>query len=153
MLPFVPRDLVTAASVLDEIARAQRTHGIEGATFLGGEPFLQAKGLAEVAAGMQDLGLSVMVFSGYTLEQLERLQPEGYEDLLRSTDLLVDGPYRREQPETRRLWVGSTNQRFHYLSDRYDASVEVAEVQASHHVEIRLGLNGRVTFNGWPQKA
>ena len=39
-------------------------------------------------------------------------------ELLAETDVLVDGPYRRELPETRRRWIGSANQRVHFLSDR-----------------------------------
>lgn len=79
---------------------------------------LQAQGLAEVAKGAQTLGLSVMVFSGYTMSELGEMQLPGVEQLLRYTDVLVDGPYEANKPDKTRRWVGSTNQQFHYLTRR-----------------------------------
>src|SRR5208337_2328730 len=45
--------------------------GIEGVTLLGGEPTSHSHVAAKLAKGVQRLGLSVMVFSGYTLPQLK----------------------------------------------------------------------------------
>ena len=42
---------------------------VEGITLLGGEPFEQAAGLAELARRAHASGLTVMVFSGFTLEE------------------------------------------------------------------------------------
>src|SRR5690606_38213583 len=87
---------------------------------LGGEPFAQAEALADVARRVREqAGLSAMVFTGYTLEQLRAAQRPDWDALLGATDLLVDGLYVREQFETRRRWIGSANQRAHFLTDRY----------------------------------
>jgi anaerobic ribonucleoside-triphosphate reductase activating protein len=72
ILQLVERELVSAASVLEWLENAHQTFDLEGVTFLGGEPMLQAQGLV-VAQGAQSLGLSVMVFSGYTLKELDEL--------------------------------------------------------------------------------
>lgn len=93
-------------------------------TFLGGEPFLQARGLAVVAEGVSRAGLSVITFTGYTVQELHELSPAGTQELLAWTDVLVDGPYEISCPDNSRNWVGSTNQKFHYLTDRYNASIE-----------------------------
>src|SRR5262245_23982306 len=58
---------VSPRQIIDEVCAAR---DIEGITLLGGEPFDQAAALAEVARGARDLGLSVMSFSGYRLEDL-----------------------------------------------------------------------------------
>src|SRR5688572_12065945 len=79
---------------------------IEGVTFLGGEPFEQAGALSHVASGARDLGLTVMIFSGYTLEELRARTEPGTEGLLRVTDVLVDGRYDAARPERTRRWVG-----------------------------------------------
>ena len=124
---------------------------IEGVTFLGGEPFEQAAPLARFAAGARDLGLSVMVFSGFTLEELRARTDAGTRDLLRVIDVLVDGRYDAARPEPRRLWVGSDNQRFHYLTDRYSREIEVpAADRPLREVEVRIGPDGRIQSNGWP---
>ena len=114
-LKIVERDLLSSSRMIDRILAAHEASSLEGVTFLGGEPFLQAQGLAEVAEGVSRAGLSVMVFSGYTIQELDDLALPGTKALLDWTDVLVDGPYEASSPDLQRNWVGSTNQRFHYL--------------------------------------
>ena len=150
-LQLVERELVSAASVLEWLENAHHAHDLEGATFLGGEPMLQAQGLTIVAQGAQSLGLSVMVFSGYTKNELDMLQLPGFDQLLRYTDVLVDGPYEVNLPEQNRRWAGSTNQKFHYLTTRYDARIE-SNGEVERVLELRLKTDGSVFVNGWPEK-
>ena len=150
-LKLVERELVSTSSVLDWLANAHHAHDLEGVTFLGGEPMLQAQGLAVVAQGAQSLGLSVMVFSGYTKAELEELQLPGSVQLLQYTDVLVDGPYEANLPEHSRRWAGSTNQQFHYLTARYDSRIECSG-DVERALEIRLRADGSVFVNGWPDK-
>ena len=89
-----------------------------------------------------------MVFTGHTLEDARRL-PEAAE-LLAETDILVDGPYVREQPETRRRWIGSTNQRVHFLSDR--CSADDPRWLLPNTLEIRL-RGPDLTVNGFPARS
>src|SRR5262249_61154693 len=98
-----------------------RADGIEGITLLGGEPLAHADGAAALAGDVRGRGLSIMVFSGYTLEQARAMADPHVDALLARTDILVDGPYVRELPDTTRRWIGSTNQRIHFLTDRYRA--------------------------------
>ncbi|MGY3855134.1 4Fe-4S single cluster domain-containing protein [Aeromonas aquatilis] len=150
-LQLVERELVSTSSVLDWLANAHHVHDLEGVTFLGGEPMLQAQGLAVVAQGAQSLGLSVMVFSGYTKTELDAMQLPGVDQLLRYTDVLVDGPYEASLPEISRRWVGSTNQQFHYLTERYDAQIEKRDA-VERLIEVRINSDGTVFVNGWPEK-
>ena len=150
-LQLVERELVSTSSVLDWLANAHHVHDLEGVTFLGGEPMLQAQGLAVVAQGAQSLGLSVMVFSGYTKTELDAMQLPGVDQLLRYTDVVVDGPYEASLPEISRRWVGSTNQQFHYLTERYDAQIEKRDA-VERLIEVRINSDGTVFVNGWPEK-
>jgi anaerobic ribonucleoside-triphosphate reductase activating protein len=150
-LQFVERELVSAESVLDWLSNAHKAYALEGVTFLGGEPMLQAQGLALVAQGAQALGLSVMVFSGYTRAELNELQLPGADQLLFNTDVLVDGQYEANLPDHSRLWIGSTNQQYHYLSSRYDPRIEKDEA-VERAIEVHIGSNGSVFVNGWPEK-
>jgi anaerobic ribonucleoside-triphosphate reductase activating protein len=149
-LKIVERDIVSADSVLRNLVQAKARFELEGVTFLGGEPFLQAQGLAVVAAGARESGLSVMVFTGFTLDELRELAMPSTEELLRQTDVLVDGPYDAMLPDAERNWVGSANQRFHYLSDRYDQAIESGPTGADRSIECRIEADGRVVVNGWP---
>jgi anaerobic ribonucleoside-triphosphate reductase activating protein len=116
-------------------------------TLLGGEPLAHAAGAAALAGAVRRRGLSVMVFTGYTLAEARRLPDPAVADLLSLTDLLVDGPYRRELPEPRRRWIGSANQEIHFLTDRYRADDPCW--RRPNTLEIRL-QGGEVVINGFP---
>ncbi len=139
---------VTVDALATRIGQA-RALGVEGITFLGGEPFEQATALAALAGHARSLGLTVMVFSGYTLDDL-RARPDAAA-LLAQVDLLVDGPYDRTQPEPAppvgRRWIGSANQRMHYLTAAY--APEDPRMREANTIEIRLSKQG-LLINGWP---
>lgn len=147
-LPIRPAQIITPAELIGRILDAKTKHNIEGITLLGGEPFLQATGLAEVAECVQAAELSVMIFTGYVLEELVEDRFSGAERLLASTDVLVDGEYEKNQPENQRNWAGSTNQRFHYLSDFYDSCIETSPQAVTN--EWRIDANGKIVDNGLP---
>ncbi len=144
-----PRQIVDTGEVMHWILDSKRLNGIEGVTFLGGEPLLQAKGLSDIAAACRREGLSVVTFSGYTLEEIWEMDLPGAGRLLELTDLLIDGPYLSEKPETERNWAGSTNQEFHFLSDRYGPGIE-RDPAFRRGVELRIGRDGSIQANGWP---
>lgn len=150
MLPFSGGRLVALADVLTQVRQARAHDDIEGITLLGGEPTAHAAAAAPLARAVQSLGLTVMVFSGYTLEELRRQAEPAVDELLAHTDLLVDGPYRRDQPETRRRWIGSTNQRIHFLSGRYRADDPCWD--RPNTLEIRWH-DRELTVNGFPARA
>src|SRR5262249_9678131 len=112
-LPFRGGQTNTLCEMSEWLGRAREETGIEGITLLGGEPFAHAVAAAALAREARQRGLSVMVFSGYTIEQLREMSEPGGGELLGLTDILVDGPYIREQPDTERRWVGSENQPAH----------------------------------------
>ena len=148
MLPFEGGESLPLAEVLRQV-RAAVELGVEGITLLGGEPLAHAAGAAELARAVRALGLSVMVFSGYSLAEARRLDDPAVADLLTHTDILVDGPYVREQPETRRRWIGSANQQIHFLSERY--RVDDPRWLRPNTLEIRLD-GGELTVNGFPAR-
>jgi len=61
---FSPRTIIDADEIFQHVLNAVTTHGVEGVTFLGGEPMLQARGLSRVASLCQENEVSVMVFTG-----------------------------------------------------------------------------------------
>jgi anaerobic ribonucleoside-triphosphate reductase activating protein len=92
---------------------------VTGLTFSGGEPMLQAAGLAAVARlARRQRELSIICYTGFTLEQLRARPPgPGVEDLLAEIDVLIDGPYVAALNDQRGL-RGSINQTVHYLTNR-----------------------------------
>jgi anaerobic ribonucleoside-triphosphate reductase activating protein len=123
--------------------------GVEGFTFLGGEPFDQSDNLSDLAERAQSAGLGVITFTGYTYESLIA-ESEGHRRLIAATDLLVDGPYVASIPEIERALVGSANQRFLQLTDRYKSYNPVAE---PNRVDVRIAADGTVDFAGFLDSA
>ncbi|MBQ4162555.1 MAG: radical SAM protein [Parabacteroides sp.] len=90
--------------------------GFTGITISGGEPFLQAANLAKLIHLIREENneFTVIVFTGFYHRELNWKEAE---DLLKVTDLLIDGPYLQEQICNKGL-RGSTNQQFHFLTNR-----------------------------------
>ncbi len=83
------------------------------------------------------------------MSEIQEMNLLGVDHLLQYTDLLIDGPYEAMNPDGSRNWVGSTNQNFIYLSNRYDSTIE-KQNNATREVEWRISADGRITANGWP---
>lgn len=88
---------------------------LDGVTFSGGEPFVQAEALAELARAIHALGgLDIVTYTGYTLEQLldGMEQNPAWRALLEETDILIDGPFLEAQKSYEVRFRGSRNQRY-----------------------------------------
>lgn len=134
--------LVSVDALLEQVAQ---TPEIEGVSILGGEPVQQAD-LAAFCAGVQALGLTVMLYSGYRRAEIEARAPS----LLDHVDLLVDGRFDGTKLDHTRRWIGSTNQELHFLSDAYRP--DDPRFTEANTVELRWGPDGLVV-NGWPDAA
>lgn len=115
------------------------TKGIEGVTFLGGEPFEQPQALEYLAREVKKAGLSVVCFTGGKLEDIKN------REILNYIDLLIDGEYKEEEQDFSRPWVGSKNQRYHFLTDRYDEKILT---EYKNKIEINIQKNGLIFING-----
>jgi len=87
---------------------------LSGITLSGGEPFLQAENLVQLVERAKTLGKNVVIYTGYTFEQLlvmGKSKPE-IEKLLKTADFLVDGPFVKQLKTLDLPYRGSANQRF-----------------------------------------
>lgn len=113
--PFIAKNIVQ----VDELAkRIISIKDIEGVTYSGGEPMLQAEALYWLSRALKRHGLTIVCYTGFTLGQLHLCQSLYVEKLLSLLDILIDGPYIRKK-EANLLWRGSANQKVHFLSDIY----------------------------------
>ena len=120
---------------------------VEGVTFVGGEPFAQAEALSHLGHILQESGLSIMTFTGYVLEDIVNSSRQDWHNLLAVTDILIDGPYRKDLADVSRPWVGSSNQRYHFLTTRY-RHLESYYLNIQNRLEIRIHPDGRIFING-----
>lgn len=121
------------------------TAGIDGVTYSGGEPFAQAAALAELSRRVHGIGLTVMCYSGWTIEEMLASNDPDKLELLAEVDLLVDGRFVYPQ-RGKYLWRGSANQRLIRLSDRIPLPAPEAEGVA---FEVQVGA-GDIRVVGFP---
>lgn len=96
----------------------------EGITISGGEPFLQAEELATMLDGIKaKRNYGVIIYTGFLKEELEKNNDNGVLRLLKHADILIDGHYIQELDDGR-PYRGSSNQRIHLLTDRYESVFE-----------------------------
>lgn len=111
LFDFKPAHVLSLDRVLEIIIEAKERYGIEGVSYLGGEPSLQ-QGLSELSEKIKKTGLGIILFTGKKAEELN-------EKLKSSVDLIIDGSFEKNNPEKERNLMGSTNQRLIYITERY----------------------------------
>jgi anaerobic ribonucleoside-triphosphate reductase activating protein len=118
-----------------------------GVTFSGGEPFWQAPALASLARKLKAAGLSVMSFTGFTLERLRsEYGSAGAQDLLDQLDILVDGVYVESLAIHDPISpVSSSNQRVHILNPAFENDIS----WASDQIEIHILKDGSRIVTGY----
>ncbi|MCH4072051.1 4Fe-4S single cluster domain-containing protein [Pseudoramibacter sp.] len=142
MLPetwsFVPRTLIAPETVIENVPADN-----EGITVLGGEPFEQPEALAALLRAAKARGLSTIVFSGYTYGELKALPAVQRRRIFESVDVLIDGAYEKDKRSFAVPMIGSSNQRFYFLSDRYT----MADIPANK-IEVRIQKDGTPMLSG-----
>jgi len=144
---YEERQLMTPEQAVQRLLSIQ---GVTGITFSGGEPMLQAASLAQTArlARQQVPQLTVICFTGYTLQQLVRMKRlPGITALMDELDVLIDGQYDWRHHTDIGL-RGSSNQSIYYLGERLkNTSLE----ELGRRVEIRI-LDGEMMLVGVPTR-
>ncbi len=110
-------ELKSVAELAEEIMALD----IDGISISGGEPFLQARGLAQLLRLVNEKRpeLGVITYTGYLYEELK--DDEDAKLFLSQIDILVDGTYVEELDDGAPM-RGSSNQRVLFLTDRYSDS-------------------------------
>ncbi len=108
---------------------------IDGITFTGGEPFLQAEGLSKLAKFIKEnTNLNIQIFSGFYKDELIKIE---HKELLKYIDILVAGRYDNTKV--------NNNQTVYNFND----DVDNWEFNNSD-VEIDIDSDGNITMTGYP---
>ncbi|MEO0967892.1 MAG: 4Fe-4S single cluster domain-containing protein [Cyanobacteria bacterium J06639_18] len=141
---FDTNQLISIDDLANKILSKSRNQGV---TFSGGEPFLQAPALAELAAKIKEKGLNVMSFTGFTLEQLQSQNaPTGAKLLLQQLDILIDGPYIESLAiNSPNSPVSSRNQQVRIFNPALKDQIN----WASDQIEVHIFKNGSRLVTGY----
>jgi anaerobic ribonucleoside-triphosphate reductase activating protein len=118
-------EIVEIDSIIDSI---KENPLLSGVTLSGGEPFEQAKALAELSKKIKELGYNIISYTGYTYEYIIENSSEasGWMDLLKEIDILIDGRFEIEKKSLNLRYKGSSNQRI----------IDVKKTMASGNIVI-----------------
>lgn len=147
MQPFIEKTIVDVGDLFQKILKSHEENDIEGVSFIGGEPILQAEGFAELAVLCKKQGLSVLLFTGFLFTELKEMNNSHITTLLENIDLLVDGPFLKDLYDSERDWIGSKNQKLYNLSTRYKQGIEYEHGIRSAEI---LVSEKSILINGWP---
>lgn len=143
LLAFKQANIVSMVELVEIIIEAKNNYGIEGVTYLGGEPTLQ-QGLSELSKRLKQLDIGVFLFTGNLYEELQK-------KLIDNVDLIVDGQFEKGNLEKKRNLIGSKNQRLIFVTDRYVNHLNWFLTPCSKNVEInvseKLIITGDVILN------
>lgn len=145
-IPLKPARIISPDLLSDELLE---NPDVSGLTFSGGEPMLQAVGLARLARlARQKREISIICFTGFQRQVLEKSPPvPGVYDLLDQIDVLIDGPYISRLNDNRGL-RGSQNQKVHFITDRLSST----NFENSPRKADILIQNGQAMMVGVPPK-
>jgi anaerobic ribonucleoside-triphosphate reductase activating protein len=101
----------TKVSVDEIIRQIKNVSEISGVTFSGGEPFEQPIALGVLAERIHELGYDIICYTGYVFEHLFYGNSPEKLRLLRNIDILVDGPFKKDERSIDLKFRGSANQR------------------------------------------
>ncbi|MBF0231609.1 MAG: radical SAM protein [Desulfamplus sp.] len=146
MQPLTDKCWIDAIDLADFVGQIEN---IEGVTFLGGEPFLQAEALCKAVWHLKKIyNLTIMIYTGYALNELTSLNDIHVTKILNFTDILVDGSYEKDKDEAQK-WRGSENQQIYFLSERYKKWQWVKEAKG-RDIEIIIDSKGHYLALGIP---
>ncbi len=114
MWSFKRKNEISAKELVKKIEKNSRF--IEGVTILGGEPFDQYDELLELVKQIKKKNLTIMLYTGYTLKELASTHKN---EILEFTDILITGRFIEEKKTMTGGWIGSSNQKIHFLTPAY----------------------------------
>jgi anaerobic ribonucleoside-triphosphate reductase activating protein len=145
MLPFEGGEALAVDTLAERLLALP---DIGGVTFSGGEPFSQARALVRLCELLRATRpeLSLMSYTGWTVERLRKRGSKAQRELLARLDILVDGRYVRRR-HAALLWRGSSNQRIHLLTDRHADLRHAPDLSQGLEFEV---LDGAYRWTGVP---
>lgn len=114
---------ISVANLLKLVRSISDSRRVDGFTITGGDPLEQPDELAELLSELRVISRDILVYTGYTLEQLREMNSPSIDIVLRNTAVLIDGLYIEERNNGCPL-RGSDNQRVIFLDESFRPAYE-----------------------------
>jgi len=127
----------------------------EGITISGGEPFLQPEAVVEfIRILKKEKDFGIIIYTGFIKEELEEKMQHrpAVGDLLKETDLLIDGRYV-EALDSQEVMRGSSNQRLWFFTSRYEGKdwgkERKMKIRFENNKMVMIGIPGKEDREKW----
>lgn len=148
------REQGSQISIQAIVDRLEDMCSVKSVTIVGGEPTDQLEGLIELCRLLKKYNYHVLVISWHTYEDMLKENPEQYEQLFGTIDVLVDGQYDEHQriyddthTNVMRSFIGSNNQK---VVDLSQYSLDNKVIKAYDHIDqykdMKIKKDGGVEF-------
>lgn len=148
------REQGSQISIQAIVDRLEDMCSVKSVTIVGGEPTDQLEGLIELCRLLKKYNYHVLVISWHTYEDMLKENPEQYEQLFDTIDVLVDGQYDEHQriyddthTNVMRSFIGSNNQK---VVDLSQYSLDNKVIKAYDHIDqykdMKIKKDGSVEF-------
>ncbi len=107
---------INVENIIELIDRQLHGKQIDGFVITGGDPFLQAGELYQLLLKLKRYADDLLVYTGYTLEELLASDDQFVSACLKEISVLIDGKYIQDLNDGSFL-RGSSNQRIIYLDE------------------------------------
>ena len=150
-LQHVEKEKNISYDILDRLVKnIVLYHCIDGVTITGGEPFLQAEELYKLLRTIKSICDDILVYTGYTYEELKNRNDIIIEKCFDCISVLVDGSYEEELNMGERL-RGSTNQNIIYLDEKKIKTYEEYMNSGQRQIENFNSSDGIISVGIHPQ--
>lgn len=148
------REQGSQISIQAIVDRLEDMRSVKSVTIVGGEPTDQLEGLIELCRLLKKYNYHILVISWHTYEDMLKENPEQYEQLFDTIDVLVDGQYDEHQriyddthTNVMRSFIGSNNQK---VVDLSQYSLDNKIIKAYDHIDqykdMKIKKDGGVEF-------
>lgn len=130
----------------------EKSENLKGVTISGGEPLLQFGELFQLLKKIKTrTSLDIMLFTGYTIEELADICGNQTNDFLSMLDILIDGEYIEEQ-NNNEMFRGSANQNIYFFTEKYKTFEEKILNTHNRSIEWHSKPNSDFYMVGIPPK-
>lgn len=125
------------------LQKNHKTLPIGAVCILGGEPLAQYESLLELLEGIRNLGLRIVLYSGYEKQEILEAKKDRIFGLI---DVLISGRYVKELHDNSLQLRGSSNQAIDFFSSFYSKEA----IKEGNYCEIEIDALGETSFFGYP---
>lgn len=139
-----PKYEVSVSELMVIIKTIADKHSVDGFTISGGEPMNQPDELEILITGLREISPDILVYSGYTLEELRESGDQAIQSVLAQIGVLIDGAYIEDLNDNS-LLRGSSNQRIHILNSTISKRYSDYFTSATNQVQNFTTADGIVS--------